>query len=217
MDDDLEKADLLSLPIIQQSNLPHGVLLIECAWQKQPSDPEPILPGRFVVIDNAFPVFLYDAKPGSISFLIPATLTSKIIDRTALTIASAEGSYLLGEPFEPPEADESILMLLDDNSLGAGIFFLKKYARQFSGVVLIGTENGFPFHPCPSRKLTPKMPNDLIAANPLLEDWEILNRLANTQAQPGCFEGTVLDLAQLWMTKHPVPWDVMDLTMQFEG
>jgi len=33
----------------------------------------------------------------------------------------------------------------------------------------------------------------------LLEDWGIPSRVAHTQGRPGCFEGTVDELARLWL------------------
>jgi dihydroorotate dehydrogenase electron transfer subunit len=34
---------------------------------------------------------------------------------------------------------------------------------------------------------------------PLLEEWGIASRLASTADLPGCFEGTVTDLADAWL------------------
>jgi dihydroorotate dehydrogenase electron transfer subunit len=34
---------------------------------------------------------------------------------------------------------------------------------------------------------------------PLLEEWGIASRLASTTDLPGCFEGTVTDLADVWL------------------
>ena len=67
--------------------------------------------------------------------------------------------------------DTHKLLILEDENLAAGIDWLKKNGRRFSGIVLMGTQRGFPFKPCPSRILTPQLPNHLIAACPLLEDW----------------------------------------------
>ena len=35
---------------------------------------------------------------------------------------------------------------------------------------------------------------------PLLEEWGIASRLASTADLPGCFEGTVTDLADAWLS-----------------
>jgi dihydroorotate dehydrogenase electron transfer subunit len=35
---------------------------------------------------------------------------------------------------------------------------------------------------------------------PLLEEWGVASRLANTADLPGCFEGLVTDLANAWLS-----------------
>lgn len=186
--------------MMTKTALPNGYYLIECAWQK----PEPVLPGHYITIRNR-PVYIFDAKPGVISLLIPPSLSHFVIESNPLIISAIEG-----EPFTAPLSSDPILMLLADQTLSAGIFYIKKYRRQMrDATILIGTESGFPFHPCPSRLLTPKLPNDLIAASPLLEDWGILSRLASSQEQPGCFHGAVRGLADIWQTQYPAKWTVM--------
>jgi hypothetical protein len=189
--------------------LPNGFRLMDCEWRGDKT----ILPGHYVVIenDNDNPVHLpiFDVKPGFISLLIPPSIVLPIASHSSETLFSF--SDISGDPLAPP-GDEPLLLLLEDFSFGVGIFYLKKYRRQFTGAVLIGTQTGFAFHPCPSRMITPHLPNELIAASPLLEDWGILNRLANINDQPGCFEGTVQELAQIWQAEYPVMWAVMDLT-----
>ena len=52
------------------------------------------------------------------------------------------------------------------------------------------------------------LPDGVIAAMPLMEDWGIASRLASLQGYPGCFEGYVTDLARAWLDVHifkPVP------------
>jgi dihydroorotate dehydrogenase electron transfer subunit len=43
---------------------------------------------------------------------------------------------------------------------------------------------------------------------PLVEEWGIASRLASTADLPGCFEGTVTDLADVWLSSL----DPADLT-----
>ncbi len=79
------------------------------------------------------------------------------------------------------------------------IFFaehLKNAANACQPLVLMGSEIPFPFKPRPSRILVPSVPNGVIAAMPLLEDWGIPSRLASLAGYPGCFEGYVTDLAR---------------------
>ncbi len=65
--------------------------------------------------------------------------------------------------------------------------------------VILGSEVPFPFHPRPSQLMLPGIPEGVIAAMPLLEDWGIASRLASLQGYAGCFDGYVTDLARHWL------------------
>ncbi len=65
--------------------------------------------------------------------------------------------------------------------------------------MILGSESPFPFQPRPSQILMPGMPPEVIATLPLLEDWGIPNRLASHKGFPGCFDGSITDLAQRWL------------------
>jgi dihydroorotate dehydrogenase electron transfer subunit len=66
-------------------------------------------------------------------------------------------------------------------------------------LVILGSEVPFPFQARPSQIMVPGMPDGVIGAMPLLEDWGIPSRLASLQGYPGCFEGYVTDLAREWL------------------
>ncbi|MEM9058149.1 MAG: hypothetical protein AAGD86_11765 [Pseudomonadota bacterium] len=66
-------------------------------------------------------------------------------------------------------------------------------------LVLLGTTDRFAFKPRPSTLLVPGMPADAIATLPLLENLGVPVRLASLRSSPGCFEGTVIDLAANWL------------------
>lgn len=66
-------------------------------------------------------------------------------------------------------------------------------------MVILGSEVPFPFDPRPSQIMIPGMPEGVIGAMPLLEDWNIPSRLASLQGYPGCHEGYVTDLARHWL------------------
>lgn len=70
---------------------------------------------------------------------------------------------------------------------------------QPAPLVILGSEVPFPFDPRPSRILVPGLPDGVIAAMPLLDDWDIPSRLASQQGYPGCFEGYVTELARHWL------------------
>jgi hypothetical protein len=67
-------------------------------------------------------------------------------------------------------------------------------------LVLLGSNTPFPFRPRPSVIVVPGIPIGVIACMPLLEEWGIASRLANTADLPGCFEGLVTDLADAWLS-----------------
>ena len=95
---------------------------------------------------------------------------------------------------------------------GAGIgptLFLAEQMRAKDGLaatgpwkplVLLGSDTPFPFRPRPSVIVVPGIPTGVIACMPLLEEWGVASRLASTADLPGCFEGTVTDLADTWLS-----------------
>lgn len=66
-------------------------------------------------------------------------------------------------------------------------------------LVILGSEAPFPFQARPSQILVQGMPDGVIAAMPLLEDWGIASRLASLHDYPGCFNGYVTGLARHWL------------------
>ena len=66
-------------------------------------------------------------------------------------------------------------------------------------LVLMGSEIPFPFRARPSTMLIPGMPAGVIAGMPLLEDWGVPSRLASLAGFPGCYEGYVTALAEVWL------------------
>jgi dihydroorotate dehydrogenase electron transfer subunit len=76
-------------------------------------------------------------------------------------------------------------------------------AEAITPLVIMGSEVPFPFAARPSRIMVHGMPEGVIAAMPLLEDWGIASRLASLQGFPGCYEGYVTDLARHWLNAMP--------------
>ena len=79
-----------------------------------------------------------------------------------------------------------------------------RYTEDCAPLVMMGSEIPFPFHARPSQILVPNLPQDVIAAMPLLDDWGIPSRLASLQDYSGCFEGYVTDLARIWLENQSV-------------
>lgn len=65
-------------------------------------------------------------------------------------------------------------------------------------LVLFGAET-FAFRPRPSTILVPHIPAGVIACVPALEEFGIASRLASPTGLPGCFDGTVTELAEQWL------------------
>lgn len=100
--------------------------------------------------------------------------------------------------YEPPHPEKFTILISGIETLMACLYYLKQYRQPFKGIVFISGEGPFPFHPIPSQIVVPTLPSYLIATLPLLEDWGITTRLANTQDMPGCFCGKSEQLIQLW-------------------
>jgi hypothetical protein len=66
-------------------------------------------------------------------------------------------------------------------------------------LVLLGAADSFAFRPRPSTILVPGMPAGVIAAVPSLEEFGIASRLASEAGLPGCYDGTVVELAAAWL------------------
>ncbi len=77
---------------------------------------------------------------------------------------------------------------------------MRRATEKYQPLLLMGSETPFPFTPRPSQILTPGLPDSVIAAMPLMEDWGITSRLASSQEYSGCFTGYVTDLARHWLT-----------------
>lgn len=72
-------------------------------------------------------------------------------------------------------------------------------AVSWRPLVLMGSEIPFPFKSRPSTILVPGIPDGAIAAMPLLDGWSIPSRLASRSGFPGCFEGLVTELAEVFL------------------
>jgi dihydroorotate dehydrogenase electron transfer subunit len=105
----------------------------------------------------------------------------------------------IGKPFAPTRRRPLLI--------GGGVgmppmIFLAEQLKNDKSVqpfVILGSEVPFPFTQRPSQIMVPGLPDAVIAAMPLLDDWGIASRLASLQGYPGCHEGYVTDLARAWL------------------
>ncbi|MBS0288818.1 MAG: hypothetical protein JSS07_02115 [Proteobacteria bacterium] len=151
-------------------------------------------PGHYILINQQHRAYILGNNP--LALIIPNTL----LEQAKLELGAAQIQIsLLGKPIPAPLTSTFNLLVMENEALSAGLFYLRKYRQQFKGLVLIGTNQTFPFNPCPSKYLLPGIPADLIAGLPLLEDWGIPSRLASFVQMPGVYHGSVQALANLWL------------------
>ncbi|MGB5306313.1 MAG: dihydroorotate dehydrogenase electron transfer subunit [Gammaproteobacteria bacterium] len=107
----------------------------------------------------------------------------------------------IGMPFMPDRSRPRALLLGGGVGIPPMVFLadVLRTDKHWQPLVLMGSEVPFPFSPRPSRFLLPGMPADVIAAMPLLEDWQVASRLASLQGYPGCFNGYITELARHWL------------------
>jgi hypothetical protein len=155
-------------------------------------------PGHYVILEETIPSYLMSADANTLTLIINKASFPNLSIESSLLISSLQGEELIA-----PLENTFHLIQANEQGLNAVIFYLKKYRRQFHGLILLGAKQ-FPFKPCPSRLIIPGLPNDVIAAIPLFEDWHIPHRLTSLHSQPGCFYGTTEELATIWLEKTKI-------------
>ena len=161
---------------------------------------DPLLPMR-----RPLSIMRVSREAGWVEFLYKAVgVGTRLLARRAVgETLSVMGP--IGKPFTlHPERTRPLLI-----GGGVGIppmVFVADTLRRQSGwkpFVIMGSEVPFPFKARPSQIMVPGMPDGVIAAMPLLEDWGIPSRLTSLQGYPGCHAGYVTDLARLWLAALP--------------
>jgi hypothetical protein len=150
-------------------------------------------PGHYIMINDTYPCYIKGQQQG-IELIVDATIGALVSSTQEITISPLQGS-----PLPTPAKNQFYLVIVENLGLNACLFYLKKYRRDFQGLVFIGSDGLFPFVPCPSQQLIPDIPDAVIAGLPLLEDWEIPHRLTSRLELPGVYHGTALELAEQWM------------------
>ncbi len=104
----------------------------------------------------------------------------------------------IGRPFEPHLSRPRALLIGGGVGIPPMVFLADRLRREpaWRPLALLSSEVPFPFTARPSQILVAGMPEGVIAAMPLLEDWGVPSRLASLQGFPGCFEGYPTDLAR---------------------
>jgi dihydroorotate dehydrogenase electron transfer subunit len=137
----------------------------------------------------------------------------KVVGRgTAALAARRAGDELscmgpIGRGFLPDPARPRVLLVGGGVGIPPMVFLAERLRSDTRAswlpLVLMGSEIPFPFRPRPSRIMVPGMPEGVIAAMPLLDEWGVASRLASGSGFPGCHEGYVTALAALWLDALP--------------
>jgi dihydroorotate dehydrogenase electron transfer subunit len=98
------------------------------------------------------------------------------------------------------------LLIGEGTGIGPTLFIAERVRElpppaPWRPLVLLGSTGlSFPFRPRPSVIVVPGIPTGVIACMPLLEQWGVASRLASPLDLPGCFEGSVIALADTWLS-----------------
>lgn len=177
----------LHAPKCATSALPGSFVHLQC---------DPLLPMR-----RPFSIMRASPRDGWIELLFKCvgTGTRQLSNRRRGEYLSTMGP--IGNPFTPHR--QRPLTILIGGGVGIPpMIFLADQLRQknyWTPLVLMGSEIPFPFRARPSRIVVHSMPEGVIAAMPLLEDWGIPSRLASLQGYAGCYAGYVTELASSWL------------------
>lgn len=173
----------------------------QCAAHAQPGSFAHITCGPELPMRRPLSIMRVDAKAGWVEFLYKAVGqgTRLLAQRKAGERISVMGP--IGKPFAPHRERPRTLLMGGGVGIPPMIFLAEhlKADRHWQPLVLMGSEVPFPFKTQPSRILVPGLPDGVIAAMPLLEDWNVPSRLASLQGYPGCYEGYITDLARAWL------------------
>lgn len=170
----------------------------ECARRAQPGQFAHLTVDPLRPLRRPVSIMRVDAAAGWVEFLYKA-----VGDGTRLLARLKIGETLsclapIGVPFAVNERRP--LLIGGGVGMPPMIFLADRLRRtDTQPLVILGSEAPFPFQARPSQILVQGMPDGVIAAMPLLEDWGIASRLASLQDYPGCFYGYVTDLARHWL------------------
>lgn len=168
------------------------------------------LPGQFahihcgpeLLMRRPLSIMRVDASGGWVDFLykVFGEGTRILSNRKESEVINVMGP--IGKPFELHDEKSRPLLIGGGVGIPPMVFVaeaIKQQKKDFSPFVIMGSEIPFPFDARPSQFMLPGIPDGVIGAMPLMEDWGIPSRLASLQGYPGCFDGYVTDLARTWL------------------
>lgn len=109
-------------------------------------------------------------------------------------------------------AEKTLCFLVAESALAQAFYLGKSLQNEFSMVMILESQAGFPFAVKPAQFMFEDLPDEavsMIGACPLLEDWGIPNRLCSPVGTPGCFDGDLKTFKSLW--QPPADWHLITL------
>lgn len=178
--------------LLSQTPCPGGVIHLRL---HAPAIAAVALPGQTVQWQQrSWPIMRRDAKQGWIELLFQGELPQHL---------SINGPY--DTPLPLASESRSWLLMGSLDRL-ASLISCADHLRQHKDkqiLVLLQAEGELPFRPVPCQKLLPGIPAGVIATLPLLNDWGIAVRIASELGRPGCYDGSIEQLASLWLAEQP--------------
>ncbi len=178
------KFEAVVLPVLAQAPL-GAYTRLSLGWPDTLPSP---LPGQRLRLHNGRELWpMRTAHAGQLE-----ALTSAPVPDNAIRLAERVGDAIR------LAADQACVVLAEGLAL-ATLIHLCSTRRKASAntLALYQISEPAPFRPRPSRFFLPAMPAGIIAAIPLLEDWDIPSRLCTEDERPGCFSGSLDELAAL--------------------
>jgi len=203
----LEDAKVLQQSAYEGNQFVLRVQAPKCAARAEPGSFAHLTCDPFIPMRRPLSIMRVNASAGWIEMLykVVGPGLQALSGRKAGDTISVLGP--IGKPFVVhPERPRTLLI-----GGGVGIppmVFLADYLRSqqasssgsaWKPLVLMGSEIPFPFRTRPSSTIVQGMPTGAIACMPLLEEWGVPSRLATKSDFPGCFDGFVTELADLWL------------------
>lgn len=184
--------------LLGNSPIANGWRLLRLKWPAAST----VGPGRFVRLAEpslSLPVH-YVSEEGWLALMAPPGLDAALTGLKPRAMLQAELDTAPGFEFEAL-ADPPVLLGTDAGV--PAVLFLAERLPVDPRLVLLGGSEPPPFRPVPSAFMLEGLPPQAIAAVPTLEAGGIPSRLANMQDLPGCFEGSAIELLEIWLASQP--------------
>ncbi|HEY3487361.1 MAG TPA: hypothetical protein VGL10_04795 [Gammaproteobacteria bacterium] len=115
-----------------------------------------------------------------------------------LTGKTLQHARIEGLSVNPDPTWKHLVLITENAAIACAIFAASLWRKQYTLTVFSEFNTEPPFRPAPSKILMPACPADVIAAVPLLDDWNIPSRLASPVVRSGFFHGKVYGLLEAW-------------------